>query len=99
MCRKSRLVPCRVSESESLSVVSAVMTRLVFRRPLERSSRRRCLITSTKESLAEESARAWGCHLGAARPGGMFAVNQGRAALVLYAEHTASHKENVPSTT
>ena len=90
----SKLSLC-VGSGDSLSVVSAVMTRLVFPRPLDGSSR----ITSTEKLLAEKSARGWGCHVGPARAGGILAVNQGPAALVLYAQHTASQQENVPSTT
>ena len=92
-CRKSRMFPCGVSESKSLSVVRAVMTHLTFPRPLERSSPRCRPSTSTEELLAAMSAWGWGCHLGVARAGGILAVNQGRAALVLHAQHTASHKE------
>ena len=71
------------------------MTHLVFAHPLEESSPRRCLSTSTEESLADKSARGWGCRLRVARAGGVLAVNQGRAALVLQAQHRASHKETL----
>ena len=37
---------------------------LAFPRPLEGSSRRLCLCTSTEESQEEESAWGWRCHLG-----------------------------------
>ena len=73
------------------------IARLTFPLPLEGSSRRRYRGTSTEESLAEESAWRWGCHLGAARAVGVLAVNQGRAALMTYAKQTAPHKEKFPS--
>ena len=92
------MVPCGVSDPESLSEMRAVITRLDFPRPLEGSSLERCRSTSTEESLAEESARGWGFHLGAARAFRILAVNQGRAALELYAQHTASHRVTIPST-
>ena len=74
------------------------MTLLDFPRPLEGSSRGRWWSTSTKESLADESAWVWGFRVAVAWELRIAEVNQWRSAPELYTQRTTSHRVKIPST-